>query len=137
MYVLRQSSTRTAEGCVTRRFGYGEVGTPTFEHAQLFIATSGPEIVAELYAFRDKGGRELALRPELTAPVIRFYLNELQGRPKPLKVFYLGTCYRYDEPQYGRYREFHQFGVEILGATPCSRTPKSSPRRWKRSGRLV
>ncbi|MEE8233021.1 MAG: histidine--tRNA ligase [Thermoplasmata archaeon] len=102
---------------VARRFGYGEVATPTFEHAKLFITKSGPGIVDELYVFQDKGGRELALRPELTAPVIRFYLSELQSRPKPLKVFYLGTCYRYDEPQFGRYREFDQFGVEILGGT--------------------
>lgn len=100
---------------VARRFGYGEVATPTFEHAKLFIAKSGPEIMEELYAFRDKGGRELALRPELTAPVIRFYLSELRSRPQPLKVFYLGASYRYDEPQFGRYREFFQFGVEILG----------------------
>ncbi len=102
---------------VARRFGYGEVATPTFEHAKLFITKSGPGIVDELYVFQDKGGRELALRPELTAPVIRFYLSELQSRPKPLKVFYLGTCYRYDEPQFGRYREFYQFGVEILGGS--------------------
>ncbi len=112
---------RTVEAAfmrVAHRFGYGEVGTPTFEHAKLFITKSGPGIVEELYAFRDRGGRELALRPELTAPVIRFYLSDLQSRPKPLKVFYLGTCYRYDEPQYGRYREFYQFGVEILGGNP-------------------
>ena len=112
---------RTVEAAfmrVARRFGYGEVATPTFEHAKLFIAKSGPGIVEELYAFRDKGGRELALRPELTAPVIRFYLNDLQSRPKPLKVFYFGTSYRYDEPQFGRYREFYQFGVEILGGNP-------------------
>lgn len=103
---------------VARRFGYGEVATPTFEHAELFITKSGPGIVEELYAFRDKGGRELALRPELTAPVIRFYLSDLQGRPKPLKLYYFGSCFRYDEPQFGRYREFEQFGVEILGASP-------------------
>ncbi|MFQ6012523.1 MAG: histidine--tRNA ligase [Thermoplasmata archaeon] len=113
--MARRRAVQAAFMRVARRFGYGEVATPTFEHAQLFIAKSGPGIVEELYVFRDRGGRELALRPELTAPVIRFYLNELQGRPKPLKVFYLGTCYRYDEPQYGRYREFYQFGVEILG----------------------
>ncbi|MFQ5839050.1 MAG: histidine--tRNA ligase, partial [Thermoplasmata archaeon] len=103
---------------VAWRFGYQEVATPTFEHAELFIAKSGPGIVEEMYTFKDKGGRELALRPELTAPVIRFYINELQSRPKPLKVYYLGSCYRYDEPQFGRYREFHQFGVEILGGAP-------------------
>ncbi|MFQ5871389.1 MAG: histidine--tRNA ligase [Candidatus Geothermarchaeales archaeon] len=103
---------------IARRFGYREVATPTFEHAELFIAKSGPAIVEEMYVFKDKGGRELALRPELTAPVIRFYLNELQSRAKPLKVYYLGSCYRYDEPQFGRFREFYQFGVEILGGTP-------------------
>ncbi len=114
----RRRTVEAAFTRVARRFGYGEVATPTFEHAQLFITKSGPGIVEEMYVFRDKGGRELALRPELTAPVIRFYLNELQARPKPLKVFYFGTCYRYDEPQYGRYREFYQFGVEILGGNP-------------------
>jgi histidyl-tRNA synthetase len=103
---------------VAQRFGYREVATPTFEHAELFIAKSGPGIVEEMYVFKDKAGRELALRPELTAPVIRFYLNELQSKPKPLKVYYLGSCYRYDEPQFGRYREFYQFGVEILGGRP-------------------
>ncbi|MFQ5985820.1 MAG: histidine--tRNA ligase [Thermoplasmata archaeon] len=116
--MARRRAVEAAFIRVARTFGYGEVATPTFEHASLFIAKSGPAIVEELYAFRDKGGRELALRPELTAPVIRFYLNDLQSRPKPLKVFYLGTCFRYDEPQYGRYREFYQFGVEILGGSP-------------------
>ncbi|MFQ5919498.1 MAG: histidine--tRNA ligase, partial [Thermoplasmata archaeon] len=116
--MARRRAVEAAFFRVARRFGYGEVATPTFEHAQLFIAKSGPGIVDELYAFKDKGGRELALRPELTAPVIRFYLSDLQSRPKPLKVFYLGTCYRYDEPQFGRYREFNQFGVEILGGNP-------------------
>lgn len=103
---------------VAHRFGYQEVATPVFEHAELFVAKSGPGVIEEMYTFKDKAGRELALRPELTAPVIRFYLNELQGRPKPLKLFYLGSAYRYDEPQFGRYREHFQFGVEILGATP-------------------
>ncbi len=116
--MARRRTVEAAFMRVAHRFGYGEVGTPTFEHAKLFITKSGPGIVEELYAFRDRGGRELALRPELTAPVIRFYLSDLQSRPKPLKVFYLGTCYRYDEPQFGRYREFYQFGVEILGGSP-------------------
>ena len=115
--MARRRNVEAAFMRVARRFGYGEVATPTFEHAQLFIAKSGPGVVDEMYVFQDKGGRELALRPELTAPVVRFYLNELQGRPKPLKLFYLGRCYRYDEPQYGRYREFYQFGVEILGGS--------------------
>ncbi len=116
--MARRRYLEAAFSNVARRFGYSEVATPTFENSELFIAKSGPAIVREMYVFRDKAGRELALRPELTAPVIRFYLNELQSRPKPLKVYYLGSCYRYDEPQFGRYREFHQFGVEILGGSP-------------------
>ncbi len=100
-------------------FGYGEIQTPTFEHLELFTAKSGESIINELYAFTDKGGRELALRPELTAPVIRCYVERLQMEPKPLKFFYFGNCYRYDRPQKGRYREFQQAGCEIIGADTC------------------
>lgn len=100
-------------------FGYGEIQTPTFENLELFTAKSGPSIINELYTFTDKGGRELALRPELTAPVIRCYVERLQMQPKPLKVFYFGNCYRYDRPQKGRYREFQQAGCEIIGAGTC------------------
>ena len=96
-------------------FGYREIQTPTFETLELFTAKSGETIVEELYSFTDKGGRELALRPELTAPVIRFYVDKLQMEPKPLKLFYFGNCYRYDRPQKGRYREFKQAGCEIIG----------------------
>jgi len=96
-------------------FGYREVQTPTFETLELFTAKSGETIIEELYTFTDKGGRELALRPELTAPVIRFYVDKLQMEPKPLKLFYFGNCYRYDRPQKGRYREFKQAGCEIIG----------------------
>jgi len=96
-------------------FGYGEIQTPTFENLELFTAKSGESIVNELYAFTDKGGRELALRPELTAPVIRCYVERLQMEPKPLKLFYFGNCYRYDRPQKGRYREFQQAGCEVIG----------------------
>jgi len=96
-------------------FGYGEIQTPTFENLELFTAKSGESIVNELYSFTDKGGRELALRPELTAPVIRCYVERLQMEPKPLKLFYFGNCYRYDRPQKGRYREFQQAGCEVIG----------------------
>lgn len=96
-------------------FGYHEIQTPTFENLELFTAKSGETIIDELYTFTDKGGRELALRPELTAPVIRFYVDKLQMEPKPLKLFYFGNCYRYDRPQKGRYREFMQAGCEIIG----------------------
>ncbi|UCD13851.1 MAG: histidine--tRNA ligase [Thermoplasmatales archaeon] len=98
-----------------RSFGYEEIQTPTFETLELFTAKSGDLIVDEIYAFSDKGGRELALRPELTAPVIRFYVEKMQMEPKPLKLFYFGNCFRYDRPQKGRYREFWQSGCEILG----------------------
>ena len=96
-------------------FGYQEVQTPTFEHLDLFTAKSGDAVIDEIYAFSDKGGRNLALRPELTAPVMRCYVDKLQMEPKPLKLYYLGNCYRYDRPQKGRYREFMQAGCELIG----------------------
>jgi histidyl-tRNA synthetase len=103
-------------------FGYGEIQTPTFENLELFTAKSGESIINELYAFTDKGGRALALRPELTAPVIRCYVERLQMEPKPLKLFYFGNCYRYDRPQKGRYREFQQAGCEVIGTDACEAT---------------
>jgi histidyl-tRNA synthetase len=99
-----------------QNFGYREIQTPTFENLELFTAKSGETIIEELYSFKDKGDRDLALRPELTAPVIRFYVEKLQMEPKPLKLFYFGNCFRYDRPQKGRYREFRQAGCEIIGA---------------------
>lgn len=96
-------------------YGYREVQTPTFEHLELFTAKSGDSIIEEIYSFKDKSGRDLALRPELTAPVIRMYVEKLQMNPKPLKLFYFGNCYRYDRPQKGRYREFTQAGCELIG----------------------
>ncbi|MEM3049903.1 MAG: histidine--tRNA ligase [Thermoplasmata archaeon] len=98
------------------RFGFGEVVTPTFEHAELFTLRSGQSIVDEMYVFKDKGDREMALRPEITASVIRFYVNELSSMPKPLKLYYVGNCFRYENPQSGRYREFFQLGAELIGA---------------------
>ena len=98
------------------RFGFGEVLTPTFEHSELFTARSGQSVIDEMYVFRDKGDREMALRPEITASVIRFYVSELSTLPKPLKLFYVGNCFRYENPQSGRYREFFQLGAELIGA---------------------
>lgn len=100
---------------VARRFGYREVMTPTFEHLELFTTKSGEGVKKQLYDFKDKAGRDLTLRPELTAPVLRFYVAEMSTRPKPLKLFYFGNCFRYEEPQSGRYREFFQFGTELIG----------------------
>ncbi len=115
---------RWAEGIMRRNaelFGYGEVSTPAFESLELFTLKSGPGIIDEIYAFKDKGGRDLALRPELTAPVMRMVVNSMRSAPKPIKLFYLGNCFRYDRPQSGRYREFFQFGVEVISAgTPAA-----------------
>jgi len=101
---------------IAERWGYEEISTPTFELAELFTLKSGEGILREMYEFRDKSGRHLALRPELTAPVIRLYVNELKMAPKPTKVYYFGNCFRYEEPQRARYREFWQFGAEIIGS---------------------
>jgi len=97
-------------------FGYREILTPTFEHTELFLERSGPSIIKEIYSFEDKGGRELALRPEFTASVMRMYSENLRGEPKPLKLFYFGPAFRYERPQSGRYREFWHFGTELIGA---------------------
>jgi histidyl-tRNA synthetase len=106
---------------VFERFAFREVATPTFEDLALFTAKSGPGIVSELYNFKDKGDRDLTLRPELTAPVLRMYYASHFNDPKPLKWFYFGNCFRYDRPQAGRYREFWQFGCEVIGAgTPLA-----------------
>jgi histidyl-tRNA synthetase len=129
MMIQRPRGTRdfSPEEMITRRyiedrirstavsFGYNEVATPTFEDAELFIRKSGPEIVKQLYLFQDKAERELVLRPELTAPVIRFYANDLYKLPKPLKIYYVGNCFRYERPQKGRFREFWQYGAELIG----------------------
>lgn len=102
---------------VATRWGYGEIKTPTFEHIELFTLKSGEGILGEIYNFKDKGDREIALRPELTAPVVRMYVEGLQRSPKPLKFFYFDNCFRYERPQKGRFREFFQFGVEIIGSS--------------------
>ena len=99
-----------------KNFGYKEIATPTFEHTELFTIKSGPNIVNQMYTFKDKGGRDISLRPELTAPALRFYVSEMKNLPKPLKVYYFGNCFRYEEPQSGRFREFWQFGAESIGS---------------------
>ena len=98
-------------------YGYREVQTPTFEHAELFTTKSGEGVLKQTYEFKDKGDRHVMLRPELTAPVMRFYLSDMTKSPKPLKLYYYGPCFRYEQPQSGRYREFWQFGLELIGPT--------------------
>jgi len=99
------------------RHGYEEVETPLFEHLELFTKKSGSNVVNQLYAFKDKSGRELALRPELTAPVVRLYIQQMRSAPKPLKLCYFGNCFRYEEPQARRWRQFLQAGVEVIGSS--------------------
>ncbi|MEM3478202.1 MAG: ATP phosphoribosyltransferase regulatory subunit, partial [Archaeoglobaceae archaeon] len=101
---------------IAESFGYREVATPTFEHSELFKLKSGEGIIEEMYVFKDKSERELALRPELTAPIIRMFVNECSRMPKPLRFYYIGNCFRYERPQKARYREFWQFGVELIGS---------------------
>lgn len=102
------------------RYGYGEIRTPMFEATELFhrgIGDTTDVVTKEMYTFQDRGGRSVTLRPENTASVVRAYLeHKMYGDQKVHKVFYIGSMFRYDRPQAGRYREFHQFGVEVLGA---------------------
>jgi histidyl-tRNA synthetase len=103
-----------------RRYNYAEVRTPVFEEAQLFVRSVGEasDIVRkEMFVFEDKGGRELALRPEGTAGVVRSYVEHgLYKQAQPLKLFYVGPMFRYEQQQKGRYRQHTQIGVEVVGS---------------------
>ncbi|MBP2649373.1 MAG: hisS [Firmicutes bacterium] len=103
-----------------RAYAYQEIRTPIFEHTELFLRGIGEttDIVSkEMYTFNDRGGRSVTLRPENTASAVRAYLeNKLYSNPQPTKLFYIGPMFRYDRPQAGRLRQFHQFGVEAIGA---------------------
>lgn len=102
-----------------RLYGYEEIRTPTFEHTELFqrgIGEGTDVVDKEMYTFIDRGDRSITLRPENTASVVRAYLqNKLYANGGLVKLFYIGSMFRYDRPQAGRLREFHQFGVEALG----------------------
>ncbi len=105
---------------IARDYGYREMRTPVFEHTELFLRGVGETtdvVQKEMYTFTDKGGRSITLRPEGTAGAARCLLEHgLQNGPLPQKVAYLTSCYRYEKPQAGRLREFHQFGAECFGA---------------------
>ena len=111
-----QDSFRKMATC----FGYEEMTTPVFEVAELFERSSGESsdvVQKEMYRFQDKKGREFALRPEGTAPVVRSYVeNHLDKLSSRTKLFYLGPMFRYDRPQAGRYRQFYQYGIEFIGS---------------------
>lgn len=110
---------------VSKKYNFEEIRTPTFEHSELFARSVGETtdiVEKEMYTFKDKAGRDLALRPEGTASVARAFIEHgmAQG-PLPRKFFYIGSMFRYEKPQAGRYREFAQYGAEILGsASPYS-----------------
>jgi histidyl-tRNA synthetase len=105
---------------VMEAYGYGEIRTPAFESTELFERSVGEQtdiVTKEMYTFQDKGGRSLTLRPENTAGVVRAYLEAgLVRRPGVVKLYYLGPMFRYEKPQAGRFRQFHQAGCEALGS---------------------
>jgi histidyl-tRNA synthetase len=98
-------------------YGYKEVVTPLVEPYELLNAKSGEEIRARMFTFKDLGDRTVALRPEFTASIARLATTALKNEPKPLRVLSVGSVYRYDEPQRGRYREFWQSNFELMGST--------------------
>ncbi len=100
------------------RYGYGEIATPIFEFTEVFARSLGDtsDIVSkEMYTFEDRGGSSITLRPENTAGVVRSFVSNKLTQQTPLKLFYRGPMFRYERPQKGRLRQFHQVGVELLG----------------------
>lgn len=110
---------QTARECCDL-FGYKEIRTPVFENTELFCRGVGETtdvVQKEMYTFNDKGGRSITLKPEGTATLVRSYIeNSLYANPQPTKLSYIIPCFRYEKPQSGRLREFHQFGIECFGA---------------------
>ena len=98
-------------------YGYKEAITPVVESLELLSAKSGEEIRQRMFIFKDLGDRNVALRPEFTASIARLATTALKNEPKPLRLFSVGSVYRYDEPQRGRYREFWQSNFELLGSS--------------------
>jgi Histidyl-tRNA synthetase len=105
---------------ICREYKYEEIRTPIFEHTELFergVGDTTDIVEKEMYTFLDRGSRSITLRPENTAAAARAYMeSNLIAGPQPVKLYYIGPMFRYDRPQAGRYRQFHQFGVEVFGA---------------------
>jgi histidyl-tRNA synthetase len=101
---------------VSKLYGYEEIITPVLESYDLLAAKTSEEIRERMYTFKDLGGRKVALRPEFTASVARLVASKLRNEPKPMRLFSAGSLYRYDEPQYGRFREFWQSNYELFGS---------------------
>ncbi|MBS7647801.1 MAG: histidine--tRNA ligase [Candidatus Bathyarchaeia archaeon] len=111
MRYIESQARKTAE-----LYGYREIITPVIESYELVAAKAGEEVRLRMYAFEDLGGRKVALRPEFTASVARLVATTLRNEPKPLRLFCVGSLYRYDEPQKGRFREFWQSNFELMGS---------------------
>ena len=123
LYGEKLNRTRALEETIRQLcadYGYSEIRTPIFEHTELFARGmgEGTDVVQkEMYTFEDKKGRSITLKPEGTAGTVRAYLeNKLYADIQPVKLFYITPAFRYEKPQAGRLRQFHQFGVELLGA---------------------
>ncbi|MBO4687526.1 MAG: histidine--tRNA ligase [Clostridiales bacterium] len=118
IYKWQKAEKTFAEIC--GQYGYKEIRIPTFEQTDLFLRSVGDTtdvVQKEMYTFEDKGGRSITLRPEGTAGVVRSFVeNGMASLPSPVRLFYNITAFRYEKMQKGRYREFHQFGVEAFGA---------------------
>ena len=101
-------------------YGYEEIRTPVFEHTEVFARSVGDTtdvVQKEMYTFADRGDRQLSLKPEGTAGVIRSFIeNKMYADTQPTKLYYITPCFRYERPQAGRQRQFHQFGIEVLGS---------------------
>jgi histidyl-tRNA synthetase len=101
---------------VAESFGYQEIMTPLVESYELLATKAGEEVRLRMFAFKDLGGRMVALRPEFTPSIARVVATTLRNEPRPLRLFCVGSLYRYDEPQRGRYREFWQSNFELIGS---------------------
>lgn len=106
----------TVSRTISKLYGYEEIITPILESYELLAAKTSEEIRERMYTFKDLGGRKVAMRPEFTASVARLVVNRLKNEPKPMRLFSVGSLYRYDEPQYGRFREFWQANYELFGS---------------------
>lgn len=104
---------------ISEAYSYGRIDMPLVEQEKLFTRNLGKQtdvVEKEMYAFEDRGGDKIALRPEATAQVVRAYINHgMLNLPQPVKLYYMGPMFRYDRPQSGRYRQFHQYGLEVIG----------------------
>lgn len=108
------------EGRMRRNFelwGYNEIRTPTFEYFDSLATGTGLELQESMFRFKDKGGRQLALRAEMTSPIARVVATELRSHLLPMRMYYLASMFRYEEPQSGRQREFWHAGIELIGSS--------------------